>query len=93
MEGALFLDAGNIWAINEKDNREGALFKFNQFYRQIAIGTGAGLRFDLNYFILRIDTGMKVRDPAQAEDKGWIIGKRSLTRDDFVFSFAIGYPF
>jgi outer membrane protein assembly factor BamA len=93
MEGALFLDAGNIWAINEKDNREGALFKFNQFYRQIAIGTGAGLRFDLNYFILRIDTGMKVRDPAQTEDRGWIIGKRSLTRDDFVFSFAIGYPF
>ncbi|MCF6357551.1 MAG: BamA/TamA family outer membrane protein [Draconibacterium sp.] len=93
LEGALFLDAGNIWAINEKDNREGALFKFNKFYKQIAIGTGAGLRFDLNYFILRIDTGMKVRDPAQMEDKGWIIGKRPLTGDDFVFSFAIGYPF
>lgn len=93
LEGALFLDAGNIWAINEKDNREGALFKFNRFYKQIAFGTGAGLRFDLNYFILRIDTGIKVRDPAQEEYRGWIFGTRPLTRDDFVFSFAIGYPF
>lgn len=93
LEGALFLDAGNIWAINEKDNREGALFKFNSFYKQIAIGTGAGLRFDLNYFILRVDAGMKVRDPAQEEHNGWIIGTRPLTSNDFVFSFAIGYPF
>ena len=93
LEGALFLDAGNIWAINEKDNREGALFKFNRFYKQIAIGTGTGVRFDLNYFILRIDLGMKVRDPAQDEGKGWIIGVRPLVRDDFYLSFAIGYPF
>ena len=93
LEGALFLDAGNIWAINEKDNREGALFKFNRFYKQIAIGTGAGLRFDLNYFILRVDTGMKVRDPAQEEHNGWIIGTRPINGEDFVFSFAIGYPF
>jgi outer membrane protein assembly factor BamA len=93
LEGALFLDAGNIWAINEKDNREGALFKFNRFYKQIAIGTGTGVRFDLNYFILRIDLGMKMRDPAQDEGKGWIIGVRPLVRDDFYLSFAIGYPF
>ena len=62
-------------------------------FAQIAIGTGAGLRFDLNYFILRVDTGIKVRDPAQEEYRGWIFGTRPLTRDDFVFSFAIGYPF
>ncbi len=93
LEGALFLDAGNIWAINEKDNREGALFKFNRFYKQIAIGTGAGVRFDLNYFILRVDVGMKVRDPAVVEGSRWIIGTRALTSDDFNLSFAIGYPF
>lgn len=93
MEGALFLDAGNIWAINVNDNRAGALFKINTFYRQIAVGTGAGLRFDLNYFILRVDMGMKLRDPANEEGHKWIIGDRSLTGDDFTFSFAIGYPF
>ncbi|WP_343333941.1 BamA/TamA family outer membrane protein [Draconibacterium aestuarii] len=93
LEGALFLDAGNIWAINKNDNREGALFRFNKFYKQFAIGTGAGLRFDLNYFILRVDLGMKLRDPANEEGHKWIIGDRSLTANDFVFSFAIGYPF
>ena len=93
LEGALFVDAGNIWAINNKDNREGAQFKFNSFYKQIAIGTGIGVRFDLNYFILRVDMGMKVRDPAAEIGKRWIIGNRKLTHDDFVFSFAIGYPF
>jgi hypothetical protein len=93
VEGALFLDAGNIWAINEKDNREGSLFKFNQFYRQIALGTGAGLRFDMSYFILRLDLGMKLRDPAIQANKGWIIGKRAYTNNDFNLTFAIGYPF
>ena len=93
VEGALFLDAGNIWAINEKDNREGAQFKFNKFYKQIAFGTGTGLRFDLSYFILRLDLGMKLRDPAESENRGWIIGTRPYTSDDFNLTFAIGYPF
>lgn len=93
MEGALFLDVGNIWAINKNDNREGALFKFNEFYKQFAVGTGAGLRFDLNYFILRTDLGMKLRDPSNEHGHRWIIGDRSLKGDDFAFSFAIGYPF
>lgn len=93
LEGALFLDAGNIWAINKKDNREGALFKFNRFYKQIAFGTGTGVRLDLNYFILRIDVGIKIRDPAQEENRGWIIGTRPFENDDFTYSFAIGYPF
>lgn len=93
LEGALFLDAGNIWAINDKDNREGALFKFNRFYKQIALGTGTGLRVDLNYFILRVDVGMKLRDPAQEEFRGWIVGNRPIKGDDFNLSFAIGYPF
>lgn len=93
LEGALFLDAGNIWAINKKDNRPGALFKFNEFYKQIALGTGAGFRFDFNYFIFRLDAGMKLRVPSQELGNGWIIGNRAYTGDDFNLSFAIGYPF
>jgi outer membrane protein assembly factor BamA len=93
MEGALFLDVGNIWAINKNDNREGAVFEFNKFYKQFAWGTGAGLRFDLNYFILRTDLGMKLRDPSNEDGHKWIIGDRSLINEDFAFSFAIGYPF
>lgn len=93
IEGAMFLDAGNIWAINEKDNREGAQFKFNQFYRQIAFGTGAGLRFDMSYFILRLDLGVKLRDPSVTENRGWILGTRPYSNNDFNLTFAIGYPF
>lgn len=93
IEGALFVDAGNIWAINEKDNRLGAQFKFNSFYKQLALGTGTGLRFDMSYFILRLDLGMKLRDPSVLNNNGWILGSRQLTSNDFNFTFAIGYPF
>jgi outer membrane protein assembly factor BamA len=93
LEGALFIDAGNIWAINRKDNRPGALFKLNEFYKQLALGTGTGFRFDFNYFIFRLDVGMKLRDPSEIADNGWIIGQRKYTGDDFNVSFAIGYPF
>lgn len=93
LEGALFVDAGNIWAINKYDNREGALFMFNEFYKQFAVGTGTGLRLDLSYFILRVDYGMKLRDPSAEDGNMWIIGNRKLTGNDFNLTFAIGYPF
>ncbi|MDP2335717.1 MAG: BamA/TamA family outer membrane protein [Bacteroidota bacterium] len=93
MEGALFMDAGNIWAINSKDNREGAVFKADEFYRQIAVGSGAGLRFDFTYFLFRLDLGIKIRDPSLAAGKRFIPGNYQLSGDQFNLSFAIGYPF
>ncbi len=93
MEGALFLDAGNIWAINSLDNREGALFQLNQFYKQIAIGTGTGLRFDFTYFIFRLDLGLKLRDPSLPEGKRFIPGNYLIGKEHLNLSFAIGYPF
>ncbi len=93
LESALFVDVGNIWAINEKDNRPGAQFKFGKFYKQFALGTGTGFRFDFNYFIFRLDLGLKLREPADNFSEGWIIGNRSYTGDDFNITFAIGYPF
>jgi outer membrane protein assembly factor BamA len=93
VEGAFFLDAGNIWAINKNDNREGARFKFDRFYREIAVGTGTGLRFNFNYFIFRLDLGMKLRDPSLESGKRFIIGNHKLNSDQFNLSFAIGYPF
>lgn len=93
LESAFFLDAGNIWAINEKDNRPGAQFRPGSFYKQLALGTGTGFRFDFDYFIFRLDLGLKLRDPAQVENNGWIPGARKLKGNDFNFSFAIGYPF
>jgi len=93
MEGALFLDAGNIWAINSLDNREGALFKLNEFYRQIAVGTGTGLRFDFTYFIFRLDLGLKLVDPSLPEGQRFIPGNYLIKNEHLNLSFAIGYPF
>lgn len=93
MEGAFFLDAGNIWAINSKDNRPGAVFKIDQFYNQIAVGTGLGLRFDFTFFLFRLDLGLKMLDPSLPEGKRFIPGNYSITGDQVNLSFAIGYPF
>jgi len=100
LEGAFFLDAGNIWAINEYDNRDGAQFHFNSFYKEIAIGTGFGTRLDFNFFVLRIDIGMKLKDPVLLNSKeyphsnGWINSTRDYNlNDDFTLNIGIGYPF
>lgn len=93
LEGAFFTDAGNVWAINYKDNRDGAVFKFDRFYKQIAIGSGFGLRFDFTYFLFRLDLGMKMRDPSLPEGRRFIPGNYPITTDHFNLSFAIGYPF
>jgi outer membrane protein assembly factor BamA len=93
LEGAFFADAGNIWAINYKDNREGSVFKIDQFYKQIAVGSGFGMRFDFTYFLFRLDLGVKLRDPSLPEGKRFIPGNYQLSSDQFNLSFAIGYPF
>ncbi|MFP4060819.1 MAG: BamA/TamA family outer membrane protein [Bacteroidales bacterium] len=93
LEGAMFLDAGNIWAISENDERVGALFEVDKFYKDIAIGTGFGLRFDFNFFLFRIDAGMKLRDPSYLTGQRWLPGNRPLTGDDMAVSVGIGYPF
>jgi len=92
-EGALFVDAGNVWAINSTDNREGAVFQFDQFYNEIAVGSGMGLRFVHTYFIIRADVGLKLRDPSQPIGQCWIPTTRSFNKSDLGFNIAIGYPF
>ncbi|MDG5799837.1 BamA/TamA family outer membrane protein [Marinilabiliaceae bacterium ANBcel2] len=93
LEGALFVDAGNIWGLRAENSPEGGAFKIDRFYQQIAVGSGFGTRFDFNYFIFRIDTGLKLRDPAESSGERWIPLSRSYSWDDVAFNFAIGYPF
>ena len=96
IEGALFMDAGNVWDSHKDDDRPGANFSFDRFYREIALSGGFGLRFDFKFFILRSDLGMKIHDPA---DNGrWAFtpkpgGYKRVGWDDFCVSIAIGYPF
>lgn len=94
LEGALFIDAGNIWTYNEDASRPGAKFSFGNFYKEMAVGTGTGFRFDFKFFIGRIDMGMKLRDPVMSEGSRWIFLNRNYNfRDDFTFVIGIGYPF
>jgi len=93
LEGALFVDAGNIWAITKEDNRPGALFQWDKFYKDIAIDSGIGLRFDLEFVLFRTDLGMKMRDPGLNAGNRWITGTRKLQWNDFAFNIGIGYPF
>jgi len=95
IEGALFMDAGNIWETHKDEDRPGANFNFNRFYRELALSGGLGFRFDLKYVILRADLGMKLREPAGSgrwaftrKENGSVVGW-----NDFCLSIAIGYPF
>ncbi|MDE6268705.1 MAG: BamA/TamA family outer membrane protein [Muribaculaceae bacterium] len=91
LEGALFVDAGNIWTIRNYENQPGGLFKFNTFYKQIAGAYGIGLRMDFTYFLLRFDLGMKAHNPA-VNQRPWPIIHPRFSRDA-AFHFSVGYPF
>ena len=93
LEGALFADAGNIWSIKKGNSEEGGLFKIDEFYKQVALGVGFGTRLDFNYFIFRVDVGIKAHDPSQPEGSRWVLGTQPLKWNDMTFNFAIGYPF
>ena len=93
LEGAMFADAGNIWTYKSDLDRTGAQFKFDKFYKDIALGIGTGLRFDFSFFLGRLDFGMKLRDPVIPETNKWIFSNRSYRWRDFNAVIAIGYPF
>lgn len=90
-EGALFIDAGNIWTIRNYENQPGGLFQFNKFYKQIAAAYGVGLRMDFTYFLLRFDLGFKAHNPAMGQEPWPLLHPR--WGRDANFHFAVGYPF
>ena len=92
IEGAAFLDAGNIWTIKDYNTQSGGAFHYDTFLNQIAIAYGLGLRFDFKFFIFRFDAGVKLFDPAivNRNDK-WRLTPNY--NEDVALHFAIGYPF
>ena len=92
LHGALFLDAGNVWLLNPDETRPGAEFHFSTFTDQLAVGTGMGLRFDFNFFVLRFDVGLPLRTPYTDNGSNWL-HNISESWHDKVFNLAIGYPF
>ena len=92
LNGAVFVDAGNIWTLRSDSEQKDGQFKFNKFYEQIAVAYGVGLRFDLDYLILRFDGGMKAINPMRRGRDKYPITRPNFNRD-FAFHFAVGYPF
>lgn len=91
VELGLFVDAGNIWTIQDYEDQPGGVFKFNKFYEQIAAAYGAGIRLDFKYFLVRVDMGMKAHNPAAGQEK-WPLTHPNFKRDS-EFHFSVGYPF
>jgi len=89
--GAWFADAGNIWLSYEDPTKPNGKFKPDQFYKEVAIGSGFGIRYDFSFFILRLDAAIRLRDPEYAENDRWMFNKQPLKSP--VLSFGIGYPF
>lgn len=97
-DGAFFIDAGNTWTFAVDPSREGTDFKVNRFYKELAVGTGLGLRMDFDFLVLRLDMGIKAYDPARPEGERFILDKVSFKqplgeRGQSVFNIGIGYPF
>lgn len=91
--GAAFIDAGNVWTLRNYADQPGGQFMLKEFYKQIAVGYGIGVRLNFDYFILRFDMGMKAVNPAyETQAEHWALLHPDFGHD-FTFHFAVGLPF
>ena len=93
LEGALFIDAGNVWTLKADDTEEGqqSLFSWKDFGSSIAANWGAGIRLDFGFLLLRVDMGLKVHDPARQQR--WVNPGEWFKGDNYALHFGVGYPF
>lgn len=92
LNGAAFIDAGNVWTLKDRYSDSTGQFSFKRFYKEIAVSYGLGIRFDLDFLILRFDGGMKAINPMETGVDRYPLIKPDFSRD-FAFHFAVGYPF
>ena len=99
---AFFTDMGNIWNTRDLGNDLYAGFKLDRLYKDLAIGVGTGLRMDFDYFIIRIDYALKMKDPTRQDNNGWLnlsdmkwdeIKPNGLKVNNYAWQFGIGLPF
>lgn len=91
LHGAVFLDAGNVWLMRKDENRPNGEFTLKNFPKQIALGTGFGLRYDLDFLVFRLDLGIGLHDPYDTGKSGYY--NIPKFKDSMALHFAIGYPF
>lgn len=97
LNAAAFIDAGNIWLVNKDTERPGGKFSKN-WYKEIAVGAGVGLRFDFSILVLRLDLATPIRIPYYERVDRWRVdridfGDSQWIRDNLILNIAIGYPF
>ena len=91
LKGAIFSDFGNIWTLTDNEAFPGGQFRFDKFYKQIALDAGFGIRFDLSFFLIRFDMALPLYDPSYPEGDRLRVSKLQLK--NIAFNFGIGYPF
>lgn len=91
LEGAVFLDAGNVWLMQPDEHRPGAAINASEFLNDIALGTGLGFRYDLDFLVLRFDIGVGLHAPYDTGRTGYYNMPRF--KDSLGFHIAVGYPF
>ncbi|TCC92329.1 hypothetical protein EZ428_11425 [Pedobacter frigiditerrae] len=106
LQGALFVDAGNIWLRKEdlgkptipNSGRPGSGFKLSNTLNELAVGTGAGLRIDAQIFVIRLDGAFPIRKPYLPNGQRWVLndvdfGSKTWRKENFILNIGIGYPF
>jgi outer membrane protein assembly factor BamA len=91
IHGATFLDAGNVWMLRKEESRPLAQFQLKNFPKQLALGTGVGLRYDMDFLVFRLDLGIGLHAPYDTGKSGYYNIPRF--KDGLALHFAIGYPF
>ena len=91
LKGALFVDAGNVWLLSEDAYRPGAKITTRSFFKDIALGTGIGLRFDFGFIVVRGDLGIGIHYPYETEKSSYY--NMSSFKNSLSLNLAIGYPF
>jgi len=91
VEAALFFDAGNIWYLNHNEQFDGGEFIPKDFISEIAMGTGIGTRLNFGFFIIRLDGGIRIKDPSKPTGQRYVFTKNQLK--DINWNIGIGYPF
>ena len=91
LKGAVFLDAGNVWLLKDDEFRPGGKLTGKNFFNEIALNTGLGVRFDMSMIVLRADLGIALHAPYDTGQRGYFNIPRF--KDSLAFHIAIGYPF
>lgn len=91
LKGAVFLDAGNVWLLEDDESRPGGKLRMKNFFNELALGTGVGLRFDMTMIVVRADLGIGIHAPYDTHKSGYY--NIPSFKDGLAFHLAIGYPF